>query len=255
MKKLFVLLGLIVSMTVPPISARCEQLPTLSGFKQPIARCLKPSGNLIITQVGSYQESPDGTPPLEIVASVQPDTDPNVITEFDHAAINIYGPGCHLIYRQEFSGSGEVTFETIHLGDQTLLHLIAMSAVDEPTDDVIYGHILLAGYGGSFFPVQPPFLQSDKNVSIFIGDIGGGRGPGIVETFRPWPAPPHFSPISVMFQLKNVALPQGQTLTTFVGPTVIRPPLHKNSLDAWPDTSYATGFPLMHYLYGKWGGG
>lgn len=244
-----------VSMTFPPISACCEQLPSLSGFKQPISQCLRPSDNLIITQVGGYPEFPDGTPSLEIVASVKPDTDPNVIAEVDHAAINIYAPGCHLIYRQEFSGSGEVTFETIHWGDQTLLHLIAMSAVGEPADDVIYNHVLLEGYGGSFFPVQPPFLSGNKNLSIFIGNIGGGRGPGIVETFRPWPAPPHFSPFSVMFQLKNVRLPQGQTLSTFVGPTVIQPPLHKYSLDAWPDTSYATGFPLTHYLYGKWGGG
>ncbi len=58
-------------------------------------------------------------------------------------------------------------------------------------------------------------------------------------------------PFSVMFRLKDVQLPEGQWITAFVGPNLIHAPPGKDKAAAWPDTSYQTGFPLMHYLLGN----
>ena len=252
MKKLSSYVVLLMTLVLVPVPGRAAEIPDLSGFKQPVSKCLKPSNNLIITSVGLFQGSLDGLAPLEVVATVQPSTHEIAIT--DHASISIFDAGCHLMYQQMFPMAGEITFETIHLDNQTLLHLVSVSAVGEPADDVIFNHIILIeNYDGSLLPLQLPFLTSDKSLSIFIGNIGPGKGFGIVETIQPTYGlePRRISPISVMFQLKDVPLPEGQTLSSFVGPTVIHAAPHTDSRYAWPDTSYATGFPLMHYLFGN----
>jgi hypothetical protein len=224
-------------------------IPPLSRFKQPVSKCLKPSDTLIITQLGRYQNPPASTASVEVVATTQVDNDPSDIAQFDHAAITIYDSGCTVLYRQLFPGAGEATFDTIKWDRLTLLHLVTISAVGRPGDDVIYNHIILIGNDdGSFFPVQPPFLTADKYLSIYVGNIGEGKGFGIVETLQPglrWP--PHLvTPLSFMFRLTDVELPEQEGTMAFGGPTVIRPPPHKDPGTAWPDNSYATGFPLMH---------
>jgi hypothetical protein len=250
---------LLMMSVLAPAMGRCQGMPDLSTFPQPESKCMKPSAGLMITQVGHFIDPQYGydSPLVEVVATVRPDTAPHAAAEFDHAAIQIYGTDCHLIYLQQFPGAGEATFKTMHWNSLTLLHLVTMSAVGEPADDVIYNHIILMeNYDGSFFPVQPPFLTADKSLSIFFGDIGEGKGFGIVETFQQTLGPRSLAaPLSIMFQLKDVQLPEGEETSAFVGPAVIRAPRDKDAWHAWPDTSYATGFPLMHYLYGKGGGG
>jgi len=227
--------------------------PSLATFKQPVSNCLKPSDTLIITQVGHYQNPAASTAPVEVVATTRVDNDPSGITPFDHAAITIYDGTCTVLYRQLFPGAGEASFDTITWDRLTLLHLVTISAVGRPGDDIVYNHIILIGnYDGSFLPVQPPLLTADKYLSIYVGNIGEGKGFGIVETLqRGLLGPPHLmTPLSFMFRLTDVDLPEQQGTIAFSGPTVIKPPPHKDPGTAWPDNSYATGFPLMHYLFG-----
>lgn len=232
-----------------PVAGFCADGPDLSAFKQPSSRCVKPSDHVIVTKVGTFQGSMNPLPPVEIVATTRPSADDNTI--MDHAAITIFDSDCHLVYQQAFAESGEVTFETMNWDGQPLLHLTTISAVGEPGDETIFNHIILAeNYDGSFMPVQPPFLVADKYNSVFVGDIGHGRGFGIVESLRQsdWPHPNPPSELVVMFQFKTVDLPQKQVVTAFVGPTVISPAQQAAEHDTWPDPP-ASAFPLFHFLF------
>src|ERR1700709_1912404 len=97
---------------VPP-KGWCQGMPDLSEFKQPVFKCLKPSANLMISQVGSFNDPQYDLPPLGVVATVHASTDETDVAEIDHPTIQIYRTGCHLIYQQQFPGAGEATFETI----------------------------------------------------------------------------------------------------------------------------------------------
>jgi hypothetical protein len=254
MKHISKLAALLTYITLTPSPSLAASIPDLSGFHQPISKCQKPAENQIITQVGTFPSTLHESL-LQIVASVRPSNTEITIT--DHATISIFDNQCHLIYQQVFPGAGEATFETIQWDGQTLLHLVTVSAVSEPADETIYNHIFLTqNYDGSLLPVQPPSLTSDKYVSIFVGDIGSGKGFGIVETFQPGLGQDQalVTPFSVMFRLQDFQLPESQSISAFVGPTLIQVPAGKDKGTAWPDSSYATGFPLMHYLFGNQSG-
>ena len=204
----------------------------------------------MITQVGTFQGSIGGLPLIEVVATTRPN--PDEISVTDHASITFFDSSCHLLYKQEFPGAGEVTFETMDWDGEKLLHLATISAIGEPGDDTIINHIILAeNYDGSFLPIQPSFLTANKSTAIFVGNIGKGKGYGIVETFLSnYGTRPNGSPqISVMFQFKDVQLSKDLTLTTFTGPTPIDVSQNSQMLN-WPEGAAATVFPLTQFLLG-----
>lgn len=237
-------------MGLAPVAGFCAGLPDLSAFKQPSSRCVTPSDRVIVTKVGTFQGSMNPLPPVEIVATTRPG--PDDLTIMDHATIHIFDSDCHLVYQQTFPESGEVTFETMNWDGQPLLHLTTISAVGEPVDETIFNHIILAeNYDGSFMPVQPPFLVADNYNSVFVGDIGHGRGFGIVESLRQtdWPHPNPPPELIIMFQFKTLQLPKKQAATAFVGPTVITDAERAAEHDSWPFDPTSASFPLMHFLF------
>lgn len=235
-----------------PAFGQCAGLPDLSGFKQPAAKCLQVDPQIIVTSVGVFQGGAGAAAQaLFVVATARPDPD---VTVTDHAAISVFDAQCHLVYSREFPYAGEVSFETLHLGGSVFLHVVTISAVAMPADDTIYGHYLLEQAGdGSISPIQPAELQSDESSSVYFGDLGAGRGVGIVETYGPtiWQINTRqpSSSTSMIYAWRHLTLKNGWDVDTFKGPEIIETPADAGK--RWPDDSESMGFPLMHYLFGK----
>lgn len=223
----------------------------ITDFKQPQSECVSATPNKIITSVGTFDGGVRGKQPLNVVAIAKID-DSEQSFVLHEAAISLYDQDCHLIYINKFPDRAEVRFDTIHFGRDAFLHVVSISSPDRPVDDEITDHYLLSeDYTGSISNVLPTPLFSDKSADVYMGDLGHGRGFGVVQTYHAWhqadEAPKHFSSRSVIYGWRQFRLSNGRSFAGFSGPKILNG--RKSQAEHWPDVSGWHNFPLMEFLY------
>jgi hypothetical protein len=111
---------------------------------------------------------------------------------FDIAATRllVHSSKCELLFQQEFEGTTEINLTTITLGKTPMLVATMLSPGGSGCG--LY-HILLAydGYPRIFAPTD---LSHDNMGGFFVGDLGRGRGPGLVLFDALWGSGSHYDP-------------------------------------------------------------
>ncbi|MEO5773340.1 MAG: hypothetical protein ABIQ32_04385 [Sphingomicrobium sp.] len=129
----------------------------------------------------------------------------------------VLGLGCNVIFSQRFDDATKVLFSEKRLGEQPILFVTAFRPGGSGAG---FDHALLA-YGGEMFPqdgVQPlaPMSLKQGNMDgIFVGDLGRGRGPGLVTWNAQWLGQEaHYEPHQ--YEIVSYAWRNGR----FVGPNI-----------------------------------
>jgi hypothetical protein len=120
----------------------------------------------------------------------------------------IIGSNCRVMFSQRFVDAKRVLFTEGRLGVQPILFVTGFTPGGSGCG---YQHTILA-YGGEIFPedgVQPiaPMLLTRSNMDgIFVGDLGRGRGPGLVVWSAQWNSreshyePHHYEIVSYLWR-------------------------------------------------------
>jgi hypothetical protein len=129
----------------------------------------------------------------------------------------VLGPDCKPVFSQRFEDATKVLFSGERLGEQPILFVTAFSPGGSGAG---FDHTLLA-YGGEMFaedgvrPLAPMSLNQGNMGGIFVGDLGRGRGPGLVMWNALWNGQEaHYDPHQ--YEIVSYRWHNGR----FVGPTV-----------------------------------
>ena len=124
---------------------------------------------------------------------------------------------CNVVFTQRFEDATKVLFSEERLGKQPLLFVTAFRPGGSGAG---FDHILLA-YGGDLFPeggvqqLAPMSLNQGNMDGIFVGDLGHGRGPGLVTWSAQWNGQEaHYDPHQ--YEIVSYRWRNGR----FVGPSV-----------------------------------
>jgi hypothetical protein len=159
---------------------------------------------------------------LEAVSVREPDTDDGPSTR-----AMVLGPDCKVMFEQRFALATQARFSMGRLGPQPFLF---MTAFEPGGSGCHYDHLIIP-YGGEMSvedgvqPLAPMSLGHSNMDGIFVGDLGRGRGPGLVA----WGAEDddaHYSPHQ--YQIVVYRWRDGR----FVGPKVT---FTKRRYDPAPD--------------------
>lgn len=129
----------------------------------------------------------------------------------------VLGQDCNPVFNQRFADATKVLFSEQHLGEQPILFVTAFSPGGSGAG---FDHTLLA-YGGEMFaeegvrPLAPMSLNQGNMGGIFVGDLGRGRGPGLVMWNALWKGQEaHYEPHQ--YEIVSYRWRNGR----FVGPNV-----------------------------------
>ena len=102
--------------------------------------------------------------------------------------ILVLGSDCEVMFSQRFEDATKVLFSEERLGEQPVLFVTAFRPGGSGAG---FNHLLLA-YGGEMFAedgvqsLAPVSLNQGNMDGIFVGDLGRGRGPGLVLWNAQW---------------------------------------------------------------------
>jgi hypothetical protein len=122
---------------------------------------------------------------------------------------------CKIIFNQSFHDATKVLFSEKWLGKQPFLFVTAFCPGGSAAN---FYHILLA-YNAQFRQdgvesLAPTLLSHSNMDGIFVGDLGHGRGPGLVIWNAQWNGDGHYSPHQ--YEIVSYRWRNGR----FVGPSV-----------------------------------
>ena len=146
---------------------------------------------------------------LEAVALGNPDP------ETSSSRALVLGRDCKLLFEQSFDGATQIRFSEGRLGAQPFLFVTTFR---QGGSGCAYEHLILA-YGGEMDaedgvqPLAPMPLGHGNMDGIFVGDLGRGRGPGLVSWTAEWDGA-HYAPHR--YQIVTYAWRDGR----FVGPKI-----------------------------------
>lgn len=157
---------------------------TVPTSAEAAARCGAPRSNQIEVQRAQLAAKNDK------FEAVSTSTHGDGMFGFAAAQLAIYGSECRLLFKQTFSDATEVRFETRRLG---ALPLLAVTALEPGGSGNNFKHVLLA-YEGGIRPLAPMDLQHSNMGGFYVGELGRGRGPGLVLWDAIWEDGAHYAP-------------------------------------------------------------
>jgi len=102
--------------------------------------------------------------------------------------IMVFNSNCRIVFSQRFEDATKLRFSEERLGQQPILFVTAFRPGGSGSG---FDHTLIA-YGGDLFPedgvraLAPMSLNQSNMDGIFVGDLGRGRGPGLVLWNAQW---------------------------------------------------------------------
>jgi hypothetical protein len=102
----------------------------------------------------------------------------------------VVSPRCELLFEQEFEGTNEIKLTTVTLGKTPLL---IASALSPGGSGCGIAHVVLT-YDGTPEPLAPGSLGHSNMGAVFVGDLGHGKGPGLVLFDALWEGGSHYEP-------------------------------------------------------------
>jgi hypothetical protein len=156
---------------------------------------------------------------------------------FVSSRVTIYAPDCDIVFSQLFSGTEKTLFTDARLGPQQVFLLTTY----EPGGSACHYEQIILTYGSrdddeGVRVVTPARLDHSNQDGLYVGDLGHGRGPGLVLWSALWEDGGHYSPHR--YQVDTYLWKDGR----FTGP-ITR--VTKKKLDGDPDRIAATlGFPF-----------
>ena len=147
---------------------------------------------------------------LEAVSVINPDPD-----AYSSRAL-VLNADCKIVFERRFDGATQTRFSEGQLGRQPFLFVTAYSPGGSGCG---YGHLILA-YGGERYaddgvePLAPQSLWHNNMDGVFVGDLGGGRGPGLVTWSADWNGEAHYA--AHRYQVVSYRWRDGR----FVGPKI-----------------------------------
>jgi len=117
---------------------------------------------------------------------------------FEASRLVIYSAGCQVVFEQRFGDTTEAHFALTRLGGQPVL---VLSAVAPGGSACVYQHLILA-YGrgelpsilDDLVPLAPMDLGHSNMDRFYVGDLGRGRGAGLVLWEAIWDSEAHYVP-------------------------------------------------------------
>jgi hypothetical protein len=147
---------------------------------------------------------------LEAVSLSEPDTE----TDPPSSRAMVLSRDCKVVFEQRFDAT-QARFSEGRLGEQPFLFVTAFRPGGS---GCAYEHLILA-YGGENYaedgvqPLAPMPLGHGNMDGVFVGDLGRGRGPGLVTWTAQWDDG-HYSPHQ--YQIVTYSWREGR----FVGPKI-----------------------------------
>ena len=196
------------------------------------AGCYRPVDGAIIAQEGTAFGAKNG---ISYVSTV---TRPPAPQTLPRASLVIYDGQCRLLHQESFDEAAGILLEPVALGSTELLQ----ATVKFPGGSgASFLHLLFnrQKWDGVVAALAPTALEHTNMGGFHVGELGGGRGPGIAIWDAQWDDGAHYDPH-----------PYGLTLyrwdgKAFVGPEVLKTPgkLNPNLPDAVPA---AFGLPFKN---------
>jgi len=201
-------------------------LATVSEPAVAAVRCGGPSSNQVEVQ---REQVAAKAKELEVVST---STHGDGMFGFAAAQLAIYGPDCRILFQKSFGVSTEVRFETRRLGTVPVLVVTALQPGGSGDN---FEHLVLA-YDDGIRPLAPMDLQHSNMGGFFIGELGRGRGPGLVLWDAIWEDGAHYSPhryrvTTYRWRAESVANSRWRP-GAFLGPSEV---MTKQRLDPDPD--------------------
>lgn len=110
---------------------------------------------------------------------------------YESSRIVIYAADCRVRYEQVFDGALETHFTRTRLGDQPVL--LSTTLTPGGSGDA-FEHVVL-GYGeDGVFALAPRRLGHSNMDGFHVGDLGGGRGQGLMLWSALWEDEAHYDP-------------------------------------------------------------
>lgn len=107
----------------------------------------------------------------------------------------VIAPDCKVVFEQRFDDATQTRFSEGLLGKQPFLFVTAYSPGGSGCG---YEHLILA-FGGERYardgvqPLAPMSLWHNNMDGVFVGDLGKGRGPGLVTWSADWNGDAHYA--------------------------------------------------------------
>jgi hypothetical protein len=102
----------------------------------------------------------------------------------------VHSPRCELLFEQEFEGTTEVKLTTLSLDNTPFL---IASTLSPGGSGCGISHLLLS-YDGSPVPLAPSNLGHDNMGGLYVGDLGPGKGQGLILFEALWEGGSHYDP-------------------------------------------------------------
>lgn len=109
---------------------------------------------------------------------------------YDSARVVVYAADCQVMHQQLFDGAMEAHFTLTRLGDLPILVATAMTAGGSGDG---FQEVVLAYDDDGVFALAPARLQHSNMDGFHVGDLGGGRGPGLMTWSAEWDGA-HYEP-------------------------------------------------------------
>ena len=110
---------------------------------------------------------------------------------YESARVVIYGTDCRVRYEQVFGDALEVHLTRAKLGDQAVLVLTAMSPGGS---SIGFDHVVLGYDQDGVFALAPRRLTHSNMDGFHVGDLGRGRGEGLMLWTAIWGDEAHYDP-------------------------------------------------------------